>query len=243
MKVKITDDSLKLFSRSVKDAQKHSLKASKEIQNHLANATKKELQEKISVVFDRPTPYAINSVANQMASGSNPAKTFIKDKSSGIAGEKFLSAQIEGGGRKHKRFEKALIAKGIMRKSEYAMPTKRFSRDQYGNVPASKIVQLLSYLQAFQGAAGGSSRRINMTDKTKARLNKGNKKNAGFEYFVGDGVTHARGVWHKTKYRVVPLLIFTKEPSYSRRFDFYGIIQAVHQRRYQDICNKHFNLM
>ncbi len=66
----------------------------------------------------------------------------------GIPAAQFLAAEIEGGPRKHKRFERAPDAKGLVPSTSYAVPGRMAPLDSYGNVPGSFIVRMLSDLQA-----------------------------------------------------------------------------------------------
>ena len=186
-----------------------------------------EIRE-VKDVFDRPTPYTLSSFYVKPATKSKlEARVYIKNEAAkGTPAIKFLKAQIEGGTRKQKRFEKALQAAGIMPAGYFAVPGEGAKLDSYGNMDRGLIVQLLAYFKAFPEAGY----KANMTDKRKAALAKGNAKKGqrGVAYFVGQpGRKSPLGVW--ARYRmfggseVKPVLIFIKSAKYEQLLDFYYV--------------------
>lgn len=187
-------------------------------------------------VFDRPTPYTLSSFYVKPATKSKlEARVYIKNEASkGTPAIKFLKAQIEGGARKQKRFEKALQAAGIMPAGYYAVPGEGAKLDSYGNLDRGLIVQLLAYFKAFPEAGY----KANMTDKRKAALAKGNAKKGqqGVAYFVGQpGKKSPLGVW--ARYRmfggsaVKPVLIFIKSAKYEQLLDFYYVSDVTARKK------------
>lgn len=195
----------------------------------------KEMQARL----DRPTPYAQRSLYIKPATRRDlSAQVFFKDKNSlgkgGTPAANFMKPQVEGGKRSLKRFESALKRMAVLPSGFYIAPGDACPLDAYGNIPRSLIVQILSYFKAF----GEQGYRANITDKRKASMAKGSKKNMGFEYFVsyGKGTRSGRqnlpaGIWKRVSFAqgtaVKPIMMFVKEPSYSKRFPFYEIAQKV----------------
>lgn len=188
------------------------------------------LSKKIASVFDRPTPWVIGSVRYTKATKRKLEAIIDLDKwgnKQGVSVSQVLAAEIEGGPRKLKRFERALIRMGVMRSNQAAVPGEAAIMDQYGNMSAGQIVQILSWFQAF----GEQGYKANSTDKTRARLAKGNKKKGtlGFEYFALQTKWGKLlpGIYQRVKFAsgsaIKPVLIFVgKRPTYKMRFDFYG---------------------
>jgi hypothetical protein len=217
--------------------------------NAAAYKAKVETEKEIARVFDRPTPWVSKSVRytkSNVASASRgrAEKLFATidfeawGNKQGVTASQVLNAEIHGGARRLKRFEVALNRIGVLPDGMAAVPGKRVKLDQYGNVPASLIVQVLSYFQAFGERYGANS-----TVKTRAKRWKGTKKTGGFEFFslaqpqgkllpgiymrknysAGD-----RGaVGHLQRDAAFPIFIFVPIPKYKRRFDFYGKIERV----------------
>ena len=188
------------------------------------------LGKKIASVFDRPTPWVVGSVRYTKATMRKLEATIDLDKwgnKQGVSVSQVLAAEIEGGPRHLKRFERALIHAGVMRSNQAAVPGEGAKLDQYGNMSAGQIVQILSWFQTF----GEQGYKANMVGKTKSRLAKGNKKKGtlGFEYFALQ-TKYGKllpGIYQRVKFAagsaVKPVIIFVgRRPVYKIRFDFYG---------------------
>lgn len=207
--------------------------------NKTAKQTEVEERTSMLAVFDRPTQYVINSLRIFYATKSRLEATIrYKDKDDagkGNPASNFLHPQVFGGQRKVKKFESALQRIGVLPKGLYITPGKYCPLDSYGNIPASFIVQILSYFQAF----GEQGYRANITPERKEKLLQGTKKKRGFEYFVsygkgtGGGRQHLPpGIYKRTSFAkwgssIQPIMLFVKEPSYKKRFPFYETAQAV----------------
>ncbi|MCU0920686.1 MAG: hypothetical protein MUF16_10170 [Burkholderiaceae bacterium] len=109
---------------------------------------KQELQARI----DRPTALTANAPRLKMATASELVATVSmrSEVPSGTPPSQYLQPLEYGGGREHKKFERALIAQGSMPPNTYALPTDNAERDGFGNVRRQVLVQVLVQL------AGGS---------------------------------------------------------------------------------------
>jgi hypothetical protein len=108
---------------------------------------------------------------------------------------------------------------------------RRGAIDSYGNQSVGEIRQILSYFQSAQMHAGYFS---NMTDKTRARLARGTKKQGfGFSYFVIR--THngslAPGIYRRMNFSsghaIKPILMFVKKPTYQKRYRWFEVARTV----------------
>ena len=187
--------------------------------NEAAYRARDDIKEAMRQIFDRPTPYVmdgmrvtpardgpdlggIEAVIDWAPGGGNKG---------GISSGRILQAQIEGGQRRVKRFERAL---GLPN-NRSAVPGKWAELDAYGNISAGQIVKILSYLRLF-GEQGYTANRSN-------RASRGVR--AGESYFIirpgTDHHTLSPGV-----YRVAqemggaPLLViaFVRAAQYRARF-------------------------
>lgn len=190
-----------------------------------------EIRE-VKDVFDRPTPYTLESFYVRPAKKTQlVASVGIKDfAGKGTPAIKFLAAQINGGARRQKRFERALQSVGAMPSGYYAVPGSAAKLDAYGNLDRGLIVQLLSYFQAFPEMGY----KANMTDKRKAALAKGNQKKGigGVAYFAGTpGDRLPLGIWARYSLghgsAVKPVLIFIKSAYYQPLLDFFFVSDSV----------------
>jgi hypothetical protein len=192
--------------------------------------TAKAVQQKetleIKDVFDRPKPFTINSIYVKSATKNDlTAAAYIKDfAGKGVPASKYLKAEIKGGFRRQKKFERALTLVGAMPPGYFAVPGESAQMDAFGNIKPSQIVQILSFFRAFPEIGY----KANMTDKGRDRLAKGSKRKGtlGFEYFVGapaDGKLPL-GIWQRFFFgqgtAIRPVLIFVKSAQYQKLFDF-----------------------
>lgn len=179
--------------------------------------------------FDRPTQVTLKSLYVKAANPKNQtARVWFKDAfTSGIPADKYLQPQVQGGVRGHKRFEKALIARGIMDSSEYAIPTKDIL-DAFGNVKGGLSLKILSGLGAAETVSGTTA------NATSSRRSK--KKGNARRFFVAK-IANTRGIWERkgTAFGVGirPVFVFvTKAPNYQQRLDFFGIAEKTMGDRY-----------
>ena len=192
-------------------------------------------------VFDRPTPYTLQSLYLKPATKQNlESMVYFKDfAGKGTPAKKFLPPEIHGGERRLKRFESALKRIGILPDGRYVTPGSACPLDAYGNIPGSFIVQILSYFRAF----GEQGYRANITPKKKQKLKAGTKRNRGYEYFVsyGKGTWSGRqhlppGIYKRTGFAwgssVKPIFMFVRKPAYKPRFRFYELAKEITNKKF-----------
>ena len=225
--------------------------------NDAAYAGAQAVKVEINRVFDRPTPF-IQKSAVYFKAGlagkrvrvpgafdirgvglSNPLKADRLEAVIDLSGEgnkqgvtpsMVLAAQISGGLRKHKRHEIALQRAGILPPGMAIVPGPGAAKDQYGNISAGQIVQIMSWFKSF----GEQGYKANSTAKTRARLAK-DKRNGtkGFEYFALQKKQGklSPGIYQRFTFAsgsaIKPIMYFVRMPAYKRRLDFYGIANKV----------------
>lgn len=174
--------------------------------------------------LDRPTATTMNSLYVKAAKKGNPeARTFFKDAwTSGVPADTYLQQAVKGGRRPHKRFEKALIAKGLMQPGQYAIPAPS-ALNQFGNVPRGTIMKVLSGLGAAETVSGVQA---NATGSKRSK-----RKGNADKYFAGE-VDGTQGIWERKKTAfgdaVRPVFIFSdSEPEYRVIVPFYKIADNI----------------
>ncbi len=181
------------------------------------------LRSEMAEVFDRPTPWALGGLRYQKPSLAAPlVRIWLEEFSGkGIPAARFLTAEIEGGARKPKRFELALQAKGLMPVGSYAVPGRQAPLDAYGNVPGSFIVRMLSDLQAFGEMGYRANRRGERRGARKTNY-----------FFVPKKGSHLKpGVyWHMPGGLLGTVFVFVSKAAYRQRYDFYGIGRTAYDR-------------
>lgn len=195
----------------------------------LAQRVKKGTITVMQKRLDRPTPTTLNSLFVKMATKARAAEVYFKDSwASGIPADTYLQQAVSGGLRPHKRFEKSLIARGIMRSGQYAVPTTAFM-NQYGNVSRGTMLKILSGLGAAESTRGYQA---NASGSARSR-----RKGNAHRFFSGD-VDGTQGVWERKSMgmgdAVRPVFIFADSaPRYRTIFPFFKIGQNIVNANYQ----------
>jgi hypothetical protein len=211
--------------RAFSDLQKRHLpKAHVEAANNAGRYVHGALRLEMQQVFDRPTPWALRGLRYKLATERAPlVRIWLEEApNKGIPPAVFLSPQIKGGPRRHKSFERALITRGLMKPEQFAVPGAFAPLDAHGNVGGSFITRILSDLQAFGESGHGVNRKGRRTGRRKRNY-----------FFVPrPGHTLRPGVYLHLPNGLVGLVFaFVRQPSYAKRFDFYGVGQRAYERR------------
>lgn len=208
----------------------------------LAYETRDAERAKMQTVFDRPTPYALNSLyIKRTISGPKIEATIgLKNErnTAAIPQNWFLYPQVEGGARRLKRHEKLLRAAGILPAGWYCAPGKGAKKDAYGNQTGGEILRVLSFLQTLP-LAGRAKRRQNMSAKNVARLAARSQ-----DYFVLSPGDYSRrsggvvepGVWKRNGPNAAPSLVigFIKPPTYRKALPFYEVAERTVRLKFDE---------
>lgn len=188
-----------------------------------AQDIKKNSVNWIDRVFDKPTNWTRNSAFVKSATKQRlVSEVYFKDRAGkGTPAGKYLLTHIRGGQRSHTRWEKRLIAMGIMRRDEFAIPTEFARLDPHDNVPRGMYSKIIAQLQIGDSGIGNES-----TGTRRRKLSR-----RADRYFVSYGQTYSkrrglresalpRGIWKRdSDGDIAPLFIFTAAiPTYRRVF-------------------------
>lgn len=196
-------------------------------------------QEEMRSVFDRPTSFTLNAIYVKAATKAEPeARVGIKD-GSGVAARvvppaKYLSAEIEGGGRRLKSFEKRMQAAGAMPRGWFAVPGSAARLDSAGNLSRGLITGILSQL----GSAGFVFPTQN-DKRALANIRRATTR-AGGRYFalVERHGKLSPGIYLRPESAFGhaaprPVVLFVKSVTYRRRLDFDGIARRTAETFYE----------
>jgi hypothetical protein len=179
--------------------------------------------------FDRPTPYTLRATFVERARKDRLyARVLLRGSR---AESSYLRAQIEGGKRALKSYERKLLNAGLLPAGFVTIPGAGAKLNGYGNIPGSRLMQMLSDLKIAEGWAGATQNRSAATTTRKRRR-------GGNRYFVARPGGHlAPGVyiasWKPGSREVKPFLLFV-EASYRQRLDWQGIVTRVARQRFPD---------
>lgn len=200
--------------------------------NDVAEDAKQGLVEEMTLKFDRPTKFVLNSMFVARAQKRKLA-AFVQFKSgpAGTKGDNVIRPHVFGGRRGTKRHEFLLRQRGFMLSNEYAVPGAGAKLDRFGNMRTSEFNQILSAL----GAQGDALQNRTPRSRRRAR-GAGRLRN----FFVPSRTTSslAPGVYErKGRSRIVPILVFVSAPAYSRRLRWHDLAEEIARRNAQ----AHFN--
>lgn len=203
-----------------------------------AKQAQRYIVSEMKKVFDRPKPYTLNGTYVKPATKQNlTALVKLKDGYLGDAGEaskrgtadKYLAAQVKGGSRNPKAFEKLLINQGLMPPGYYAVPTSAAPLDPYGNVSAGYFNRIMSQLRIASDPLNNAP--------TKRKRGRRTRSAGFFVAYPGRVQTKhlAPGIYERigTGFgrAIRPIFIYTDSPPrYAKRLDFFGMVdKAVKQ--------------
>jgi hypothetical protein len=189
--------------------------------NRTMKMVKADLRTEMQRVFDKPTPFTLNSMRiiaatkDKLESQVNPS---FASQTSGTPANSVLQAEIYGGKRALKSHERKLQQVGILPSGMYAVPGADAPKDAYGNVPGSYIAQMLTAL-------------INNPESYQAPMAARKRKGAPLVFFA---VTQQNqrangrlplGVYQRSGSKIKYVMVFVKAPTYRKRFDFYALAE------------------
>lgn len=183
---------------------------------------KDKIRAEMPRVFDRPTPWTLNSLMLRKATKQNQEATvWFKDfGGKGIPASTYLPPQVFGGGRSNKRTEEALRRRGFLQPNQQAIPAAGAKLDTYGNMMRSQIVQMLSQTRSLS--------EMGYTGNAKA--------GSRTRYFAVPSHTSRNlkpGVYYrKTERSIIPVMIFTNKQKYTKRLPFYEMSEALVRSQY-----------
>ncbi|MBL8360711.1 MAG: hypothetical protein JNN18_09485 [Rubrivivax sp.] len=190
--------------------------------------TREGVKAKMQSIFDRPTAYTLGGVASTTATAAKPeAEVFIKDRSTGGGrpASTFLAAQVRGGARKAKGFERLLQGKGLMPDGWRAVPGAGAKLDQYGNLDRTQLGQILSQLRVSSRVKGLGAGSKGIAAQRKA---------GGRFFAVLPGRKGARPGIYQREFAgksITPVLIFVPSAVYSAQFPFAQIAAEIARQR------------
>jgi hypothetical protein len=179
-----------------------------------AKAAQTAIREQTPFYIDNPILWTLNSTFVRPATEARLSVIVgFKDySSSGVPAARYMQHQVSGGARRPKSYERLLQRKGLLRSNEYAVPTGNdpLPNNTYGNIPASKYVQVLSRLAALREA--GSLGNRSDSDRSKA-------KRKDLDFFVAT-IKGNKAIFARKADRMIGLVfqITNQAPTYTGKF-------------------------
>lgn len=204
-----------------------------------AQAAKVEVARLMPAELDRPKPGTTKALRVEKATRYDlTAVVRLMNRGEGVPSSEFIGHNITGGRRGMKRSELMLRAAGILPDGLYTIPGKEAKLDAYGNMSRGQIVSILSYFRTF-GITPLNSSRMNMKDKTRARM----VKRRG-EYFVVPVRDRKAGlypgIWRRAGNELQPVLMFVKPGTHKKLVKIHETGRRVVQREFQKVFMQAF---
>jgi hypothetical protein len=185
-----------------------------------AKDVQKNTVKRLSRVLDRPTRFTLGAFRVLPATKRKlVAKVGFREFTQTSVGFRSYLEPLEyGGKRPPKRFEKRLRAIGVMRADEFAVPARGFRLNRYGNIPASRFVQILSQLRAFNDAGYDA----NETSRSRQRAGKGRARYFAVRSTSNQKTNLPPGIYERrAKGKVKGVMMFVKQPVYRAVLGFH----------------------
>lgn len=209
--------------KSINNVNKQLDFATVRVANLLAFGVRDSLKGQMRAKFTNPTPWTMRSIEVIKATKQQPA-AFVQLRTDQRQ-HRALGHHFSGGLRPWKRMEGRLYRTGILGPGLAAIPGAKAARNVYGNIRPSLVTQILSYFDTLEMGNMGPAGRVKMAKLGKSR--DGYVRIGGRQYFVSFGKSASqplrRGIWSKRDIHgviVEPMLMFTREGRYQKRFDW-----------------------
>jgi hypothetical protein len=221
MQIKVEIKGLEATLANITGLQKQIKFASARALTKTGQSVQKSLVQEMTGKFQAPTPWTLRSTFLKPATKADLNVTVgLKDVAyKGIPAAALLAHQFKGGTRIWKNLERWLNHAGLISAGEFIVPGKGAKLNQYGNMSAGLIQQIMSQLKV-----GGDP----FAYATKSARSKRSQKRAG-RIWWSHGDRLPRGAWadYGPPVGLRPLLIVTRAPAYKRRIDLARIADDV----------------
>jgi hypothetical protein len=197
--------------------------------NRVGQKAKLAISSAMKSDFDRPTPYTLNSPMLIPSTKRNlVCEVKLKDLASKLPPSKYLAPEVVAGVRTAKSTELQLRSRGWLPGGMFYVPGAGAKLDQYGNMSAGLLTQVMSALKAQRQDTYFAKRAARRSVKAT---------NSDSTIFVGKpaGGRFPLGVYQRTSAGgLKPLMIFVQQAHYQARLPFYSVIQNVYEVSFQD---------
>lgn len=231
MKVGVSASGFGDLAKRIAEAGRQGKYAGSKAINETAKHVREALKDEMANVFDRPTPYSLNSMRIKYATKENlEAFVWLKDEAGkGTPADKYLRAQIFAGQRAPKRFEMEMYRAGLLPAGMLMVPAAGAKLDRYGNVKLSQVSQIRSQL-GVSDKAGYQSNATNSAASRRSRM----KQNVIYFSLAEKKGRLKPGIYLRSmsnRAEIKPVYLFVRSPNYRRRLDFFGIADRVVKER------------
>lgn len=220
--ISIKTNIAKFIATEMKNYKKQVQYATYRASQNTAFIVRDVLIDEMRKSFDKPTPWILRGVEVKKAFYQDRRTNQIaivrlrEEAGKGVPAVKSLWSEIMGGPRALKGYERLLNSKGILPDGYYIVPGKSAKLDQYGNIPGSVIVSILSELQAFGETGYVMNKRLKNEAKGKESKLRG--------YFVINKPGQLpMGIYQRKNGIIYLLMYFVQSQNYQKRYNFFDV--------------------
>lgn len=192
-----------------------------------------EVKAEMRRVFDRPTPWALDTVRVDQSKKGTVAIGLTANRGNSAdtwTNPAFAKPQVEGGERGIKRVERVLRSGGILPPGMSIAPAREAWLDQYGNINGQELMQIIRSV----GGLGERSRLMGFKRGTK-------RSRAQNRYFVQYKAGRPYGIFEVIgKGNIRAVIVFIKKPYYKRLLNFYQVVQNTFLSRFRKNFQERF---
>lgn len=229
MKINVTVDVAAVVGALNDVAQRQVPYIAKTFVNNLAADAKRQIQNRLPQVFDRPKPFTTQGIFIRKAdkAANATAEVYFPDSSenSGKAAHEYIRPGALGASsRQQKKTEFLLTRMGYLPSGWVSVPGSRMPKDAWGNMPGRYYSQLIRGLR-IKVTKGPPKPMYASSAKRAARMN------VDYEFFaIAPGTNNLgkhggnlpAGVYQRTGRhgeKLVQYLVFRRRASYQKRLD------------------------
>lgn len=178
-------------------------------------------QKQMADRFDRPTPGTLRSVKwTQARADSLVAEVKVQDQATGTPPVQWIAPEEQGGPRREKKFERALVAQGSLPAGWRVVPGPAAKLDSYGNMSRGQIVQVIAQLGVRYSP--GYARVISPSAAKRAA--KALATGRGYVAILpGNKAKLQPGVYERSQRALRPVMYFVRGAQYRKRLDLIGM--------------------
>jgi len=221
--------------------------------NAVARKIKEAEIQEMRAKFKSPTPFTLNGLRIKPAKAPRSVEATVWFKYPPNLSQKdhYLLPQVEGGDRPLKPYEMGLGGR-------FTLPGKGLTLDRYGNLGRGQLTKILSQSGKFRESGfkmnrsrkGSKARDMFMVTKPRGKMLPGiyervstaSQLSRAHQFALGAKNQTAalrKALTSRSPRGIRPVLIFPKQaPTYSKRFDFYGVAQRVFDANFRPELTK-----
>lgn len=186
--------------------------------NRTAFLVRKAEQEAMRSVFDRPTPWILNTVWVEQATLEKPVATVGPNDYFGPVWSRVMVPHVHGGPRLQKTVEQRMVRTGLLPAGWFILPAKGMPLDSYGNPLQGELIKILSWLQALE---------IGNYNPNSRRQNKTQRKGVSYVLAYPGRSKLPPGIYQRIGKQLLMMLYFTNQVTYQPRLPWFEVAQKV----------------